>query len=178
MTAKHASTTVPNVLLIKLSTQQHHDFAECAKACGLDLVNWIVQCADVQAAAAIDAMQALQRVHRPDRKKQQPRQRVERTAAENPVAPGGDPVPRGAAAKNPGKHVAPPPAPAPSPGAPDSAKSSTQGTPQTVPAQAPVPKRASAKIEMMRAARAYNARFRRQLDENPRGPELRNEGVR
>jgi hypothetical protein len=91
--------TAPETLLIKLSTQQHHDFAACARVCGLDLAAWIVQCADVQAAAAIDAMQSLQRVQRPDRKKQRPRQRTEHSADENLTVE--DPTPKGPAVKEP-----------------------------------------------------------------------------
>ena len=78
--------TAPDALLIKLSAQQHNDFTACARVCGLDLASWIVQCADVKAAAAIDAMQALQRVPRPDRKKTRPRQRAEPTPAERVAA--------------------------------------------------------------------------------------------
>jgi hypothetical protein len=90
--------TAPEALLIKLSAQQRHDFAACARGCGLDLAAWIVQCADVQAAAAIDAMQALQRIQRPDRKKQRPRQRAEPTD-ENFTTD--DPAPKGPAVKEP-----------------------------------------------------------------------------
>lgn len=45
-------------LQIILTTQQRNEFTVCARACGLDLEAWIVQCAAVQAAAVIDAMQA------------------------------------------------------------------------------------------------------------------------
>jgi hypothetical protein len=106
MTTKHAPMTVPEALLIKLSAQQRHDFAACAGMCGLDLTAWIVQCADVQAAAAIDALQASQRAQRSDRKKPRTRLRVEppvtgRSAAESPAAKAlADPV----------KGTAPPPA--------------------------------------------------------------------
>lgn len=80
--------TTPEVFQIKLSAQQLRDFSASAQMCGLDLAAWIVQCADVRAAAAIDAMQALQRVQRPDRKKQRPRLRAaaETPAAETPAA--------------------------------------------------------------------------------------------
>jgi len=77
---KHA---VPTVLQIKLSAHQHHDFAACAEVCGLDLETWILQCADVQAAAVIDAMQAPQRQQRASRRKHSPRPRAGGNESEN-----------------------------------------------------------------------------------------------
>jgi len=84
MTTKHTAMT-SEALLIKLSVQQRHDFGACARACGLTLEAWVVQCADVHAAAATDALQAGMRGQRPDRKKQRPRLQV-RKRAENTAA--------------------------------------------------------------------------------------------
>jgi hypothetical protein len=53
--------TTPITLLVTLTAQQQREFTACAKTCGLDLAAWVVQCAAVQAAAVIDALQAPQR---------------------------------------------------------------------------------------------------------------------
>lgn len=106
-TPPHTAMTAPETLQIKLSAQQRREFGACAQMCGLDLAAWIVQCAEVKAADAIDAMQASQRGDRPSRKKPKPRLRVETPKVENPVAPSsvvGDP-----AAKSPVKSSAPRP---------------------------------------------------------------------
>lgn len=49
---------------ISLTAEQARDFARCARVAGVDLDQWIVQCAAVQAANAIDAMQATARRRR------------------------------------------------------------------------------------------------------------------
>ena len=51
-------------ITLQLTPQQQQDFTACAKTCGLDLAVWIVQCASVQAAAVIDAVQATPRHNR------------------------------------------------------------------------------------------------------------------
>jgi Tfp pilus assembly protein PilP len=80
MTApKHAVSTI---LQIKLTSQQHHAFTTCSETCGLDLETWILQCAEVKAAAVIDALQAPLRKERQSRKKQRPYARTERDETE------------------------------------------------------------------------------------------------
>lgn len=73
MNTKHLTAGTPEVLQIKISAEQHRNFAACARMCGLGLEAWIVQCADVRAADVIDAVQIAQRGQRPDRKPQRPR---------------------------------------------------------------------------------------------------------
>jgi hypothetical protein len=72
------------LLQITLTSQQQRDFTACAETCGLDLANWIVQCASVQAAAVIDALQAPERAERKSR--QIPRNNPRALAAEGPRA--------------------------------------------------------------------------------------------
>jgi hypothetical protein len=141
----------PEAFQIKLSAQQCFDFTACAKACGLDLAAWIVQCADVQAAAAIDAMQAGQRGQRPDRKKQRPRLRVEHTVDEKPTGDKGlvknsaqSPVAGGPAAKDPPPNSA-------------TVKSLIQNAGAW---------NITGKSATMKAARTYNKSFRRRDDES------------
>jgi hypothetical protein len=77
------TTPAPEALQITLTPQQQHDFAACAETCGLDLEAWIVQCAAVQAAAVIDALQASQRGQRKSREKPRGRSRTEHAIAES-----------------------------------------------------------------------------------------------
>lgn len=165
---KYTTMTAPDFIQIKLSAQQRHDFGACAQGCGLDLVAWIVQCADVQAAAAIDAMQALHRSPRPDRKRQRTRLQVEPpTAGEAEGPPTRDLV----------KGVAPQPGaqPHPAPKVKSHVPSSATGRPAT---QGPGVGNTTAESETLRAARAYNASFRRRGDETHAGRGPRDGGVR
>ena len=57
-------TSAAVTLQVSLTDQQQREFTACAEACGLELVTWLVQCASVQAAAVIDAVQATQRKRR------------------------------------------------------------------------------------------------------------------
>lgn len=132
----------PETLLIKLSAQQHSDFTTCAKMCGLDLVAWIVQCADVQAAAAIDALQASQRVQRPDRKKHRPRGRRENPGTAKPAP--AEVVDRDTVTKGPGK---------------DPTTRKNSGRSSVAPG-----KNTPGKSATLEAALAFNARFRHSPD--------------
>jgi hypothetical protein len=71
------------LLKISLSAQQQQAFTACAEVCGLDLATWVVQCAAVQAAAVIDAMQASQRGQRQSRKKPRDCSRTRRIMTES-----------------------------------------------------------------------------------------------
>lgn len=52
---------------LKLTAAQARDFARCARVAGVELEDWMIQCAAVQAAHAIDAMQAAERRRRSER---------------------------------------------------------------------------------------------------------------
>lgn len=54
----------PGEICLVLTSDQARDFAACAAACGLSTERWIVECAAVHAAAAIDALQAEDRRRR------------------------------------------------------------------------------------------------------------------
>lgn len=82
MTTPPTAVTSPELLQIKLSAQQRRDFTACAQMCGLELAAWIVQCADVKAADAIDALQAEQRTKRPSPKPHKPRLHAETPGGE------------------------------------------------------------------------------------------------
>lgn len=47
-----------------LTEDQVRDFVQCAQACGLTVGQWVIECAEVQAAAVRDAMQAPERRQR------------------------------------------------------------------------------------------------------------------
>lgn len=54
----------PGEVHLRLDANQQRDFERCAYAAGMSLRDWIVQCAQVQAANAIDALQAEERRRR------------------------------------------------------------------------------------------------------------------
>lgn len=50
--------TAPGEVRLVLTSAQARDFTACAEAAGLTLERWLLECAAVQAAQVIDALQA------------------------------------------------------------------------------------------------------------------------